>query len=116
MGEAIGIDSLLGGWAMPKAYSGEMRERAIAEVEVELRGARRPRNLRLVPAPQLSGSSAFGRRAAARPNRGAEASHHWRTVDEHTPGGDLRLRIPQGTKISLAADAEAPGVGPPEMT
>ena len=41
---------------------------------MELRGARRPRNLRLVPAPQLSGSSAFGRRAAARPNRGAEAS------------------------------------------
>ena len=33
MGEAIGIDSLLGGWAMPKAYSGEMRERVIAEVE-----------------------------------------------------------------------------------
>src|SRR5262249_44997559 len=33
MGESIGIDSLLGGWAMPKAYSGEMRERVIAEVE-----------------------------------------------------------------------------------
>src|SRR6266481_9167096 len=33
MGEAIGIGSLLGGWAMPKAYSGEMRERVIAEVE-----------------------------------------------------------------------------------
>src|SRR3989475_5183225 len=33
MGEAIGIDSLLGGWAMPKAFSGEMRERVIAEVE-----------------------------------------------------------------------------------
>jgi hypothetical protein len=31
-------------------------------------------------------------------------------------GGDLRLRMPHGTKISLAADAEAPGVGPPEMT
>src|SRR5262244_2027076 len=42
--------------------------------------ARRPRSLRLVPAPQLSGSSAFGRRAAARPNRGAEASHHWRSM------------------------------------
>src|SRR6516165_654163 len=48
--------------------------------KVELRGARRPRNLRLVPAPQLSGSSAFGRRAAARPNRGAEAPHHWRSM------------------------------------
>jgi hypothetical protein len=24
--------------------------------------------------------------------------------------------LPHGTKISLAADAEAPGVGPPEMT
>src|SRR5437870_762341 len=33
MGGAIGIDSLLGGWAMPKAYSGEMRERVIAEGE-----------------------------------------------------------------------------------
>src|SRR5262249_37464870 len=33
MGESIGIDSLLGGWAMPKAYSGEMRERVITEVE-----------------------------------------------------------------------------------
>src|SRR6516162_8694491 len=33
MGESIGIDSLLGGWAMPKAYSREMRERVIAEVE-----------------------------------------------------------------------------------
>jgi transposase len=33
MGESIGIDSLLGGWAMPKAYSGDMRKRVIAEVE-----------------------------------------------------------------------------------
>jgi hypothetical protein len=33
MGESIGIDSLLGRWAMPKAYSGDMRERVIAEVE-----------------------------------------------------------------------------------
>jgi hypothetical protein len=33
MGESIGIHSLLGGWAMPKAYSGEMREQVIAEVE-----------------------------------------------------------------------------------
>ena len=32
MGESIGIDSLLGA-GMPKAYSGEMRERLIAEVE-----------------------------------------------------------------------------------
>ena len=30
--------------------------------------------------------------------------------------GDLRLRMPYGTKISLAADAESPGLGPPEMT
>ena len=27
-----------------------------------------------------------------------------------------RLGLPHGTKISFAADAEAPGVGPPEMT
>jgi transposase len=33
MGESIGIDSLLGGWWMPKAYSGDIRERVIAEVE-----------------------------------------------------------------------------------
>src|SRR5258707_3965816 len=33
MEEAIGIDSLVGGWAVPKAYAGEMRERVIAEVE-----------------------------------------------------------------------------------
>jgi transposase len=33
MGESIGTDSLLGGWAMPKTYSGDMRERVIAEVE-----------------------------------------------------------------------------------
>jgi transposase len=33
MGESIGIDSLLGGWMMPRAYSGDMRERVIAEVE-----------------------------------------------------------------------------------
>jgi hypothetical protein len=26
------------------------------------------------------------------------------------------VQMPHGTKISLAADAEAPGVGPPEMT
>ena len=32
------------------------------------------------------------------------------------PGGDPRFKLPYGTKISLAADAEAPGVGPPEMT
>ena len=32
MGESIGIDSLWGA-GMPKAYSGEMRERLIAEVE-----------------------------------------------------------------------------------
>jgi transposase len=33
MGESDGIDSLLGGWAMPKAYSRDMRQRVIAEVE-----------------------------------------------------------------------------------
>jgi transposase len=33
MGESNGIDPLLGGWAMPKAYSGDMRQRVIAEVE-----------------------------------------------------------------------------------
>jgi hypothetical protein len=33
MGESNGIDSLLGGWAMPNAYSGEMRQRVIAEAE-----------------------------------------------------------------------------------
>jgi transposase len=33
MMESIGIDSLLGGGTMPKAYSGDMRERVITEVE-----------------------------------------------------------------------------------
>ena len=33
MGESNGIDSLLGGWAMPKVYSEDMRQRVIAEVE-----------------------------------------------------------------------------------
>ena len=33
MGESNGIDSLLGGWAMPKVYSGDMRQRVITEVE-----------------------------------------------------------------------------------
>jgi transposase len=33
MGESNGIDSLLGGWAMPKVYSGDMRQSVIAEVE-----------------------------------------------------------------------------------
>jgi hypothetical protein len=29
---------------------------------------------------------------------------------------DLRFKMPHGTKISLAAETESPGVGPPEMT
>src|SRR5262249_1496401 len=33
MRESIGIDSVLGGWAMPKAYSEDMRARVIAEGE-----------------------------------------------------------------------------------
>src|SRR5262245_24802732 len=33
IGDSTGIDSLLGGGTMPKAYSGDMRERVIAEVE-----------------------------------------------------------------------------------
>ena len=33
-----------------------------------------------MPAPQLSGSSAFGRRAAVRLSRGAEASRRWRSM------------------------------------
>ena len=80
IGESIGIDSLLGGWVMPKAYSGEMRERVIAEVESGASRREAAEEFALVPAPQLSGSSAFGRRAAARPNRGVEASHHWRSM------------------------------------
>jgi transposase len=32
MGESIGIDSLLGGGTMPKAYSGDVRERVIGRV------------------------------------------------------------------------------------
>ena len=31
-------------------------------------------------------------------------------------GCGIAHQLPHGTKISLAADAEAPGVGPPEMT
>jgi transposase len=34
MSESLGIDSPLRGWAMPKAYSGDMRERVIEAVEI----------------------------------------------------------------------------------
>jgi hypothetical protein len=80
MGESVGIDSLLGGWAMPKACPGDMRERVIAQVESGA-SRREPRSLRSVPARRLSGSSAFGRRAAVRPNRGVQASRRWKHAD-----------------------------------
>jgi len=35
MGESTGTDSILGGGAMPKAYSADMRERVIGRVESE---------------------------------------------------------------------------------
>jgi hypothetical protein len=47
-----------------------MWERVIEKVESGASRARR----------RLSGSSAFGRRAAARPNRGIEASRRWRSI------------------------------------
>src|SRR5437764_385745 len=34
MSESLCIDSPLGGWAMPKAYSGDLRERVIEAVEM----------------------------------------------------------------------------------
>jgi len=81
IGESIGIDSLLEGWAMPKAYSGEMRERVIAEVES---GASRREAAEKFAVSAgtavILGQVLFGRRAAAWPNRGAEASHHWRSM------------------------------------
>ena len=39
-----------------------------------------------------------------------------RPADMVTIAGRLPEPTPHGVKISLAADAEAPGVGPPEMT
>ena len=76
MGESIGIDSLLGGWAIPKAYSGEMRERVIAEVES---GASRREAAEEFAVSASTAVIWVKGRAAARPNRGAEASHHWRS-------------------------------------
>jgi len=35
MSESLGIDSPFGGWAMPKSYSGDLRERVIEAVEIE---------------------------------------------------------------------------------
>ena len=54
---------------------------------MELRGARRPRNLRLVPAPRLSGSSAFGRRAAVR----VDVLHHT---------SDARILLREAARVS----------------
>ena len=52
-----------------------------------LRGARRPRSLRLVPAPRLSGSSAFGRRAAVR----VDVLHHT---------SDARILLREAARVS----------------
>jgi transposase len=62
---------------MPKAYSADMRERVIAEVEG---GASRREAAEEF---EVSASTAIiwvKRRAAARPNRGAEASRLWRSI------------------------------------
>jgi hypothetical protein len=42
MGESLCIDSPSRGLAMPKAYSGDLRERVIEAVETAHRDARRP--------------------------------------------------------------------------
>src|SRR5262249_40560666 len=68
MRESIGIDSVLGGWAMPKAYSEDMRARVIAEVESGGLGARSRRHCQR--------SRAFGC-SAYRQSGSAEVDRRW---------------------------------------
>src|SRR5262249_44133251 len=63
-----------------KAYSEDMRARVIAEVESGASRRAAAEGFVSVPARRLSGSSAFGRRAAVRLSRGAGASRRWRSM------------------------------------
>ena len=59
---------------MPKAYSADMRERVIAEVEGGASRREAAEELEVSASTAIVWVKCFGRRAAARPNRGAEAS------------------------------------------
>ena len=66
---------------MPKAYSGEMRERVIAEVESGASRRDAAEEFAVSASTAVIWVKCFRQTGrCARPNRGAEASHHWRSM------------------------------------
>ena len=66
---------------MPKAYSGEMRERVIAEVESGASRREAAEEFAVSASTAVIWVKCFRQTGrCARPNRGAEASHHWRSM------------------------------------
>jgi len=81
MSESFGTDSPLRGWTMPKAYSGDLRERVIEAVEHEgRRGVRLPSVSASVRVRGSSGCSAGTRLGAPRLSRAEEAYRRWRSM------------------------------------
>src|SRR5262245_55107833 len=84
MGESIGIDSVLGGWAMPTAYSGDMRKRVIAEVESGASRREAAEEFEISPSTAIIWVKCYRKtgRCAAKP-RGGSVSPRSRSAVEH---------------------------------
>ena len=72
MSESLGIDSPFRGWAMPKSYSADLRERVIEAVEM---GASRHE-----AADRFEVSVSSARAGAPRRSRAEEAFLRWRSA------------------------------------
>ena len=80
MSESIGIDSPLRGWAMPKSYSGDLRERVIEAVEMGASRREAADRFEISVSSAINGCSA-GMRGGSRPrSRAEEAFLRWKST------------------------------------
>src|SRR5262249_30052628 len=93
MRESIGIDSVLGGWAMPKAYSEDMRARVIAEVEsgASRRAAAEEFDVKRLAVGEACRFSVGSDCATARPDPGRGGSGDAQAQESRQPQRDVAL-------------------------
>ena len=80
MSESLRIDSPFRGWAMPKSYSSDLRERVIEAVEMGASRHEAAERFEVSVSSAVSGCSAGTRAGAPRRSHAEEAFLRWRSV------------------------------------
>jgi hypothetical protein len=80
MGESLDIDSPFRGWAMPRSYSGDLRERVIEAVEMEGASRREAAERFDISVSSAVKCSAGARAGVPRRSRAEEVCLRWKRM------------------------------------